>query len=87
MEHWRYAGDTPTVMGVDLKCLFPMLFWAFDPFSLTAFLLALSAVIFFIVLSFFGFPLVVFLRWFRHKIRGKVVEPEGWLYWRRYRSK
>jgi hypothetical protein len=49
--------------------------------------LALSAIIFFIAISFFGYPLVIFIRWLRHKIRGNVLDPEGWLYWRRYRLK
>lgn len=84
--HWRNAADPLTIIGVDIRCLCPIFIWLYFPGWIT-FGIALTASIFFIVLSVRGTSLIVFLRWLRHRIRGKVLDPEGWLIWRRYRSK
>jgi hypothetical protein len=83
--HWRYASGTAKIGPIDLRCVFPIFLWFFSP-TLIMFVLAILGILFFVGISLFGYSLPIFYRSIRHRLRGNVIDSEGWLYWRRYRK-
>lgn len=77
--HWRDSARTPRFYFMDSLAAFPLLLF-FLHIRLWTFLVALSIVIFLIVLERFKFTLPVFGRWFRSSLAGPLRVSKPW--WR-----
>jgi len=82
--HWRDSARPARFFGVDYRTLFPLLFWLFVP-SMTTFVIAILAVAFFFGLERYGFTLMVFLRWTRATLAGKMRIAYPWWFKERRR--
>lgn len=77
--HWRDSARTPRFYFIDSLAAFP-LFIFFLHIRLWTFLLALTLIIFLMVLERFKFTLPVFARWFRATLAGPLRIAHPW--WR-----
>ena len=78
--HWRDSARSPRFFLVDALASLPLLF-VFIHARWWTFYLAVSTMIFFIILERFKFTLPVFMRWLRATIAGPVRVAKPW--WRR----
>jgi intracellular multiplication protein IcmT len=77
--HWRDSARPIRFFIVDYRAMFPLLIVLFIPRFWTI-LLAVVAVIFFMVLENYGFTVKVFLRLFRGFWAGPVKVARPWWY-------
>ena len=77
--HWRDSARTPRFYFMDSLAAFPLLIF-FLHIRLWTFLLALSIIIFLMILERFKFTLPVFARWFRATLAGSLRVAKPW--WR-----
>lgn len=82
-QDWIYASNTPKVLGIDLRALFPLIFVGFFR-SLTALFICLFVVAFFAVVGKFGYDIRIFMNLVRHRLRGSEIESFGYIYTRKY---
>ncbi len=80
MAHWRDSSRTVRFWFIDSRACFPLLIFLLH-IRLWTFLLALIAVLFFVVLERYGFTPEVFMRFMRSYIAGprKIAQP----WWKR----
>ena len=76
MAHWRDSARTVRFWIVDYRACFPLMIFIFH-IRLWTFLLAIIAIIFFVMIERFGFTVSVFGRWLRSYIAGprKIAQP------------
>lgn len=77
--HWRDSARTPRFYFMDSLAAFPLLIF-FLHIRLWTFLLALSIIIFLMILERFKFTIPVFMRWFRTTLAGPLRVAKPW--WR-----
>ena len=76
MAHWRDSARTVRFWIVDYRACFSLMIFIFH-IRLWTFLLAIIAIIFFVMIERFGFTVSVFGRWLRSYIAGprKIAQP------------
>ncbi|GIK74407.1 MAG: phosphoesterase [Chloroflexota bacterium] len=83
MNEWRNAGKTPRILGIDARAIFPIAFWLLHMRTWT-FILAMIGIAIFAVLERFGYTVPVFLRFIKHKLRGRTLHARPWWVRRRF---
>ena len=68
--HWRDSAREPKFFIFNAKAAFPLLLFLLH-IRVWTFVLAILAWLFFSYLNYFGFTIIVFVRWVRAKLAGK----------------
>lgn len=77
--HWRDAARTPRFFFIDAFAVFPLLLMLLH-IRLWTFMIALTAMTFFMILERFKFTLPVFRRWLKTTLAGPIRTAYPW--WR-----
>ena len=75
--HWRDSARQLMFFFVDVKAAFPFVFFLMH-MKIWTFFVAFFAMIFFVVLNYFGFSVPVFLRWLRALFAGRRKAAQLW---------
>lgn len=82
-SYWRNAGKNLTIYGIPAPLFMIYLFWCRWPSMLTIYVCT-GVLIFFVVLSHYGWTLPVLLQRITHRIRGKKLSGRPWWFRRFY---
>ncbi len=82
---WSYTARTPSILFIDARAFLPGVILCLNIFSGILWLITITSIIFFAVLSKIGLPPPVLLRKIRHKICGNFRAARPWWYWKQFR--
>ena len=77
--HWRDASRTPRFFIMDAYAAFPLLLF-FLHIKMWTLLVAIGAMVFFMILERFQFTIPVFIRWVKSQLAGPYRTAQPW--WR-----